>query len=805
MQRVVGEGPRVWSSTPLAVGVLLLVLAFAPAPSRAADISNVCAAPASAGATPQAGGTDPLVRAAELGEDAVRGPEPPTAEARGALQSAMSVGIVSAPSAASQGAYCAALGELVRRGWIDAPRPANLILRTAFQDYMALGEESRAAIAAYRLSLALAALATDAQNPAARGSPTGSAASDGELLAERTGAEACRILGAPDRDVRGPAPTPSLASQCSASLAASAGDTRQAAISNLTLARQLVASAALSRGDAPARLARAVTVSEASLGPDGGTATGSREVVGRLVETAIDAGATDAPRLDAAIDWMAAAPPEDLADRAEALALRGRVAILDGQAADARAFLRGAIRLESERATPARLPDWYLLLAQADPAHRREAVSSAYSALQAVRPLLPLRDALTGESTFELHMRDVFVAAVDVELASGRGDVSPSAIVQAQQIVESYRQAEIDSYFGNECAPPRTPIEPAQLRSDEVILYPVLLSDRVELLYASGSEAGVFKRLAPNTGANAEAVASMVDELRRAMQAPGSSPAVWRPISRRLYDLLIAPIEARLGPQSTLIVVPDGVLRLLPFGALIGPDGRFLVERARVAVTPALAYSQPGLDRLGPSASIAAAALGGEVTFNQIVYSSLSGADAEARAAAMSRAHNGRPGYLVPQLTKADLQSVIASGRFNVLHLATHASFNASSGESYIVARDQLIRLDALRQMLVGANARGAGLDLIVLSACDTAVGDDEASMGLAGAAVEAGAHAAIASLWQVNDASTADLMGAFYASYRGGASKAQALRTAQLALIADPRYRDPYYWAAFTLIGAWR
>jgi CHAT domain-containing protein len=108
---------------------------------------------------------------------------------------------------------------------------------------------------------------------------------------------------------------------------------------------------------------------------------------------------------------------------------------------------------------------------------------------------------------------------------------------------------------------------------------------------------------------------------------------------------------------------------------------------------------------------------------------------------------------------------------------------------------------------MIGRNrTRGDQLDLIVLSACETAVGDDQASMGLAGAAVQAGARSALASLWQANDAGTAALMTAFYGHYGQGGSKAGALRDAQLALIGrGGEFADPNVWAAFTLLGGWR
>jgi CHAT domain-containing protein len=141
-----------------------------------------------------------------------------------------------------------------------------------------------------------------------------------------------------------------------------------------------------------------------------------------------------------------------------------------------------------------------------------------------------------------------------------------------------------------------------------------------------------------------------------------------------------------------------------------------------------------------------------------------------------------------------------------VLHLATHAAFNGRSDRAFIVANDEVIRLSELRDILAENRVRGELLELLVLSACETAVGDDEASMGLAGAAVQAGALSAIASLWQVDDSGTAELMRQFYANLASGQSRSEALRQAQLSMIrSGGNNADPFIWSAFTLLGAWR
>ena len=142
----------------------------------------------------------------------------------------------------------------------------------------------------------------------------------------------------------------------------------------------------------------------------------------------------------------------------------------------------------------------------------------------------------------------------------------------------------------------------------------------------------------------------------------------------------------------------------------------------------------------------------------------------------------------------------------DILHLATHAVFNGRSDRAFIVANGEVVRLAELREMIDRSRARGEPIDLLVLSACETAVGDDQSTMGLAGAAVQAGARSVIGSLWQVNDTGTAELMREFYRRYSAGGARAEALRGAQLALIdGGGANADPAIWAAFALLGAWR
>ena len=96
-------------------------------------------------------------------------------------------------------------------------------------------------------------------------------------------------------------------------------------------------------------------------------------------------------------------------------------------------------------------------------------------------------------------------------------------------------------------------------------------------------------------------------------------------------------------------------------------------------------------------------------------------------------------------------------------------------------------------------------MQLLVLSACQTAAGDKRAALGLAGAAIRAGAGSTVASLWQIDDESTAMFIGVFYRELKNAnISKAEALRRAQLQLLKHPNYNAPSFWSTYVLVGNW-
>ncbi len=142
---------------------------------------------------------------------------------------------------------------------------------------------------------------------------------------------------------------------------------------------------------------------------------------------------------------------------------------------------------------------------------------------------------------------------------------------------------------------------------------------------------------------------------------------------------------------------------------------------------------------------------------------------------------------------------------FSMVHIASHGHFDSDKSSSFILTFDNKLTLQQLDQCLGIFRFRSMPLDLLTLSACETAAGDDRAALGMAGIAVKAGARCALASLWTINDRASAMLVVEFYRQLLNpSASRAQALQSAQVKLLNDPRYHHPVFWSPFLLINNW-
>jgi len=242
--------------------------------------------------------------------------------------------------------------------------------------------------------------------------------------------------------------------------------------------------------------------------------------------------------------------------------------------------------------------------------------------------------------------------------------------------------------------------------------------------------------------------------------------------------------------------VPDGVLRLIPLSAL--HDGRqFLIERYAVATVPSLRLVDPR-----PLSAEARRTLAAGISESRPGFSALPYVVSE--LAGIHKLENST-NLLDSSFLRMRFSRELRDADYTVVHLASHSQIGADPSQSFVLAFDGELNLDDLEHSIKVTRFRELGLELLTLSACQTASGDDRAALGMAGLALKAGARSVVASLWVVNDMASGRLMLDFYSNLQDPArSKARALQAAQTDMIRDPLLGHPAYWAPFLLIGNW-
>ncbi|MGK7951880.1 MAG: CHAT domain-containing protein [Xenococcaceae cyanobacterium] len=299
--------------------------------------------------------------------------------------------------------------------------------------------------------------------------------------------------------------------------------------------------------------------------------------------------------------------------------------------------------------------------------------------------------------------------------------------------------------------------------------------------------------------------------------------------AQQLYKWLIEPLEAQLEENDidVLVFSMDSGLRLIPLAAL--HDGeQFLVEKYALALVPSFGLTDTRYVDIHQSPILA---MGASQFLDQpplpTMPIELSNIISDPRQGELFINDNFTVDNFIAQNRR--------SQPFRIIHLGTHAQFTAGDfNDSFIQFSDQKLKIRELRQIsdeLGWSNTNTTPIELLVLSACETALGDEEAELGFAGLAVQAGVKSALASLWYISDLGTLALMTEFYDNLSDVLVKAEALRSTQLSMLngevqikdrelllsngesvdlpstlpeGSLTFSDPYFWSAFTLIGNW-
>lgn len=426
---------------------------------------------------------------------------------------------------------------------------------------------------------------------------------------------------------------------------------------------------------------------------------------------------------------------------------------------------------------------------------REEAIAAYREAVTTLQSLRRDLAAANAEAKFSFRdsVEPVYREFVSLLLQSNRVQPDPQRLEQARKALEALQVAELDNFFREACLDV-TPVQIDRLDRQAAILYPVILPDRVEVILSLPGQP--LRQYA--TTVDSTEVEQTLDELLRWIRQPFNQEFL--PRSQQIYDWLIRPAEDDLieSGVQTLVFIPDDLLRNIPLAAL--HDGeRFLIQDYGIALAPGLELIQPQPLERGQLKALTAGLSEPRGGFSRIPFVK----------AELNQVQSQLPTQVLlnREFTKTAFESTFGESRFPVVHLATHGQFSSELEKTFILVWDDRLGVGELSDLLqMNTLRRSQPIELLVLSACDTAKGDRRAALGLAGIAVRSGARSTLATLWKVDDETTAILMGEFYRALTNPeTTKAEALRRAQQFILQDPELsKYPYYWAPYVLIGNW-
>ncbi|MEG4485239.1 CHAT domain-containing protein [Microcoleus sp. D2_18a_B4] len=416
------------------------------------------------------------------------------------------------------------------------------------------------------------------------------------------------------------------------------------------------------------------------------------------------------------------------------------------------------------------------------------------------------------------------VSPSDITGLIDRGDIS-----QATLFMDIFYSQQVGSYINQEIRGDLQSFTAIQERirgiasqtgKKTAIIYVLSRPEQLDLIIVPPTGLPIHKAI---PAARRETLMQVAANFRSELLNPRNiNTDSYLPASQQLYQWMIAPLEAELKAQGidTLVFSMDAGLRTLPLAAL--HDGfQFLVEKYSIGLIPSVNLTDTNYESVKNAEVLAMGA--SQFTNNQPLLA------VPAELNAIASEWKGES-FLNQTFTLNNLRSQRRAQAYRIIHLATHGEFKSGvPSNSYIQLSDTRLTLDRVREL--GWN-QPPKVELLVLSACKTAVGDEGVELGFAGLAVQAGVKSVLASLWYVSDEGTLGLMAEFYHHLKVAPIKAEALRQAQIAMIkgqvriengrlilsnlnkelelppelaklGNENLSHPYYWSAFTMIGS--
>lgn len=371
--------------------------------------------------------------------------------------------------------------------------------------------------------------------------------------------------------------------------------------------------------------------------------------------------------------------------------------------------------------------------------------------------------------------------------------VSQDNLQMALQVMGALQIAELDNFFRDACLD-TYPIAIDEIDTSAAVIYPIILKDRLEVILSLPKQP--LRHY--TTFLENKEIEAILQKFYSSFSPDYPRDLHWQ-LSQKIYHWLIKPAEIDLKSNNitTLIFIPDGLLGKIPMSAL--HDGeKYLIEKYSIALSPGLQLFPQGLQQQNLSLLMAG------LTEARQGFDSLPGVATEIEK--ISQKITISEALIDQNFTRDSFTIALNNQDFPIVHLATHGQFSSNPNETFLLTWGDRISIQDFDLLF---QKRRVGIlnpiELLVMSACQTAEGDNRATLGLAGFALRSGAKSTVGSLWSVSDMATSELMIAFYQQLAiGEMSKAEALRNAQIQVMQNPIYQHPYFWSSFVLIGNW-
>ncbi|MEL7242931.1 MAG: CHAT domain-containing protein [Cyanobacteria bacterium J06573_2] len=473
-------------------------------------------------------------------------------------------------------------------------------------------------------------------------------------------------------------------------------------------------------------------------------------------------------------------------------------------------YLKTAEKLTSEAlllAQPSQSPtiayqwQWQLGRLANIQGEKQQAVNNYQAAVNTLE--LVRDDLLSINSDVQFSFRDnvepVYRQLVNLLLTNTEnGSLPQNNLTSAINLIDSLQLAELENFLRCNLASVATNQQNTQVGENAAFIYPIVLEDKLEVVYKLPGQ--TFQSYSNSVTRNQ--VENTTNKLRRAIAKRDTETA--NEYSQTVYQWLIKPLEQELEKNQaveTLVFVLDTELRNIPMAVLYDQNNKeYLVEKKyalSVLPTSQLFNLRPSSEKL----KILAGGISEALEVENLQFESINAQEELNQISELASTQS----LLNQQFNQKALQQKLKNEDFSVLHLATHGNFSSDPEQTYILAYNELLRPNDINRLLSGENQQSNRIELLVLSACQTANGDNRATLGLAGLAVRAGADSTLATLWKVNDEFTIKLIKRFYQELNTGVSKAEALHRAQKSLVFTGKYRnEPYDWGAYVLVGNW-